>query len=497
MKLKKLSDHEITIQEIFSFEPFLNSDCLAGWSGKDHAIHKIAEMGQTEKLKKANLSDYPENLFVTVDLRLFSFRDLIADLKQHPLLKGILLFGTPRPELKTQDLEFFEENKMPLLYSSLEDAHTQLTELLELLTGMKKSNRFRHFAQSTIYCYLKEKEYSELVAFLKQKTNQDIQGEVQVLQPGCSDEQADEAGEGNCTLSLMDQIYLETGNKILLEQAVQKQNLDNIEKKYKLDFMHDLLFGNFESKEDMINRGRYWGFDLTLPHQLLVIEPHTPGKSSNPAEFLDKIQYFSCEALGCSQCQSMVGQIQDQVVLIVPEKFFKDKTINKENAFSLAGNLHKNLRKHLPNVSFAMGIGRCYSSILDLSRSFQEGKLSLELGKLIYDKNHISHFDDLGVVRLLASIDFLQLDDFYKEYLGELMAYDQQNETCLLDTLFHYFKYNGDVNAVAQKMYIHPNSLRNRLRKIEELTHTDLKDYEDLLNLSIACKIATMKQSSS
>jgi len=195
--------------------------------------------------------------------------------------------------------------------------------------------------------------------------------------------------------------------------------------------------------------------------------------------------------------QPLISEFNGQIVVIIPFTDNKDNKLNKKNILQLAHKLLKKLEITFPKLKLSMGVGRFYNSATDLCRSYQEAKNALALGKFIHEENHITHFEDLGIMRLLANLNYEQLEDFHQEYLGEIIEYDQKNETNMLSTLYMYFKQNGDINRTAEKLFIHPNSLRYRLKKIEELSEKNLQNYEDNLNLFIACKIARIRSQGS
>lgn len=118
----------------------------------------------------------------------------------------------------------------------------------------------------------------------------------------------------------------------------------------------------------------------------------------------------------------------------------------------------------------------------------------MDLGRFIQENNHITHFEDLGIIRLLSHISPDQLDDFYKEHLAVILEHDEKNDTKFLETRQMYFQQNGDLNLMAEKLFMHANTVRYRLKKIEELLDTDLQRIENRVNLSVACKIAKMRE---
>ena len=72
-----------------------------------------------------------------------------------------------------------------------------------------------------------------------------------------------------------------------------------------------------------------------------------------------------------------------------------------------------------------------------------------------------------------------------------LIAYDNKRRTALLDTLERYLAERRSVIESARELYIHPNTLRQRLGRIEELTGLDLNE-DDLLSLELAIKLARL-----
>jgi DNA-binding PucR family transcriptional regulator len=72
-----------------------------------------------------------------------------------------------------------------------------------------------------------------------------------------------------------------------------------------------------------------------------------------------------------------------------------------------------------------------------------------------------------------------------------LIAYDRKRHTALLETLERYLAERGSVVESARALFIHPNTLRQRLARIEELTGLALES-ADLLSLELAIKLARL-----
>lgn len=81
------------------------------------------------------------------------------------------------------------------------------------------------------------------------------------------------------------------------------------------------------------------------------------------------------------------------------------------------------------------------------------------------------------------------LSGFIHPMLWELKRYDEENNTDLLNTLCVFLSKSCDLNEASSLLYIHRNTLIYRLRRIEKILHTDLKDLGIRQVLSLGCKL--------
>ena len=86
---------------------------------------------------------------------------------------------------------------------------------------------------------------------------------------------------------------------------------------------------------------------------------------------------------------------------------------------------------------------------------------------------------------LLATV----LRSFRERLLGPLLAYDDQHRAELLPTLREFLACSGSWNACAAKMYVHVNTVRYRIRRIEELTGRNLSSLDDQVDFFLALRI--------
>ena len=81
--------------------------------------------------------------------------------------------------------------------------------------------------------------------------------------------------------------------------------------------------------------------------------------------------------------------------------------------------------------------------------------------------------------------------DRYRESVEALAEYDRRRGASLVETLEQYLADRGSVTASARALYVHPNTVRQRLDRIERVASLDLPD-EDLLSLELALKLARL-----
>jgi Purine catabolism regulatory protein-like family/PucR C-terminal helix-turn-helix domain/GGDEF-like domain len=90
---------------------------------------------------------------------------------------------------------------------------------------------------------------------------------------------------------------------------------------------------------------------------------------------------------------------------------------------------------------------------------------------------------------LLASVPGSVLGSFRQRLLGPLLAYDERHHAELLPTLRQFLACSGSWNACAASMYVHVNTVRYRIRRIEELTGRDLSSLDDQVDFFLALRI--------
>jgi sugar diacid utilization regulator/putative methionine-R-sulfoxide reductase with GAF domain len=143
------------------------------------------------------------------------------------------------------------------------------------------------------------------------------------------------------------------------------------------------------------------------------------------------------------------------------------------------------------DASMAVGLSNTCRGAASFPQGFEEAASAAEVGALIKDRPGVYTYDDLGPYRYVLDAEE-GVRDRHQERLGRLVEYDQRRGTELLQTLEVYLESRGNIVRTARTVYAHPNTLRQRLARIEQLSGFDL-EHEDWLSLGIAIKLVKLR----
>ncbi len=271
----------------------------------------------------------------------------------------------------------------------------------------------------------------------------------------------------------------------ILVELTQQQEMIKREHKYKDEFIRDLLFGNFDNMNEIQKIGKLWDYNFALPYAVLVLEPRH-GSNTQEGDMLNLRDQLE-KAIAAAIAGSIVGVLGDVLVALIP---CKDHELPSwKNHVRKA---YKTLVPLFADHAFYTGVGKLNGKADKLYRGYQQAKVALELGKMVHSTYQPVFFDELGAIRLFYNLNERDLNEFFQEVLGPLEKHDRENNGQLLLTLWHYLSANCESSIITEKLFIHRNTLRYRLQKIEKLLDVSLGDEEKKFNIHAALKVAAI-----
>jgi PucR C-terminal helix-turn-helix domain/GGDEF-like domain/GAF domain len=125
-------------------------------------------------------------------------------------------------------------------------------------------------------------------------------------------------------------------------------------------------------------------------------------------------------------------------------------------------------------------------------RRMREAADAASIGRSLSADGGAVSYQQLGAYRYLVHLELDETpNDRYGQAVEELIEYDQRRHAQLVETLECFLGARCSVAASARSLFIHPNTVRQRLDRIERITGLDLRE-EDLLSLELALKVARL-----
>lgn len=134
-----------------------------------------------------------------------------------------------------------------------------------------------------------------------------------------------------------------------------------------------------------------------------------------------------------------------------------------------------------------VGIGTIVTGIKDLSKSFKEAQVALEVGKVFDDEKSIISYDNLGIARLIYQLPTTLCEMFLREVFKKGSIESLDHET--LFTIQKFFENNLNVSETSRKLFVHRNTLVYRLEKIKKITGLDLREFDHAIVFKVALMV--------
>jgi DNA-binding PucR family transcriptional regulator len=257
-------------------------------------------------------------------------------------------------------------------------------------------------------------------------------------------------------------------------------------------FLAAVLRRDVTDRGDIVARGAELGADLAGGGAVVVVRAHhyAPAEDDWRARVL-----AACErAARASAPGSLAGVIDTpqegagQVVVLVPAE--ADVDVRR-----VADAVGRELRTALHGFTYAIGHSRPATDAVDLYRAGNEALLAANVAEAVPagddDGPAVLAFEDTGAYRLLLpamSEDAAELQRFYAETIAPLVAYDEQYETELVQTLETFLDADGNVAGTAQRLFTHRHTVRYRLERVRDLTGLDVSSTDGREKLGLGLK---------
>lgn len=239
------------------------------------------------------------------------------------------------------------------------------------------------------------------------------------------------------------------------------------------NFIKNLLLDNL-LLIDIYSRAKKLHIPADVKRVVLIVEADT-GKDNNVLEIVRN-------GTGSSG-KDFVTAVDENNVIIVKE--LSDEEGNREidkAAESVIVSLEK---EGISQVHIAYGT--IVGEIKEVSRSYKEAKMALDVGKIFFGERNIVAYSELGIGRLIYQLPIPLCKMFIKEIFSGKSPDDFDEET--LTTINKFFENSLNVSETSRQLFIHRNTLVYRLDKLQKSTGLDLRVFEDAITFKIALMV--------
>ena len=257
--------------------------------------------------------------------------------------------------------------------------------------------------------------------------------------------------------------------------AFQIQNLlVAYKERYDKDnFIKNLLLDNL-LLVDIYNRAKKLHIDTNVRRIVFLIETKNE-KDTNALE--------TVKGLFASKTKDFITQVDEKNIILVKEVKSNEDYEDMDKTAKVILDMLNTEAMTMVHVAY----GTIVSEIKDVSRSYKEAKMALDVGKIFYSDQHVIAYSNLGIGRLIYQLPMPLCKMFIKEIFGEKSPDEFDDET--IATINKYFEHSLHVTETSRQLYIHRNTLVYRLDKLEKSTGLDLRVFDDAITFKIALMV--------
>ncbi|MBB6023157.1 purine catabolism regulator [Paenibacillus sp. JGP012] len=270
--------------------------------------------------------------------------------------------------------------------------------------------------------------------------------------------------------------------QFLEEKMVRSQN----------ELIQDLMNGHIQQEEQartrmglrLLVKGQYWfaGGVLEIEHRM-----KGTGRERMEANHQD-ILVLLRSLLKKNHLTSLLMLKNNQIYLCCAKE--ESRTSSRQQLMQVLEGITQHIKRfagtNLKQVEIHAGFGRLRNQLTPLKHSLQEAYQVIEVARSVKPMKHVHFYDRMGIYQMLKAMPPSLLQSFAMDHLGVLMEHDRNHQLRLVETLHAYLSNFGSKRDAAAQLFVHRQTLYNRLEKLEELLGPDYMQQDKRLCLEMA-----------
>lgn len=239
------------------------------------------------------------------------------------------------------------------------------------------------------------------------------------------------------------------------------------------NFVKNLLLDNL-LLVDIYNRSKKLHIEVEARRIVFLIETRNE-KDINALEIVRSL--FSGKA------KDFITAVDEKDIIVVKE-------LKPEEGYEEMDKVAKTMLDMLNSEAMSsvhISYGTIVNEIKDVSRSYKEAKMALDVGKIFYEEKKIVGYNNLGIGRLIYQLPLSLCKMFISEIFDGKSPDEFDEET--LTTINKFFENSLNVSETSRQLYIHRNTLVYRLDKLQKASNLDIRIFDDAITFKIALMV--------
>ena len=239
------------------------------------------------------------------------------------------------------------------------------------------------------------------------------------------------------------------------------------------NFIKNLLLDNL-LLVDIYNRAKKLHIDTEVRRVVFIVETNRD-KDGNELERIRSI--FG------GKTKDFVTAVDEKNIIVVKEVAENEGYEELNKTAEVIVNLFRSDAENDIHVAYGTIVGE----IKEVSRSYKEARMALDVGKIFFEDKDVIAYSTLGIGRLIYQLPIPLCKMLIKEIFDGKSPDEFDEET--ITTINKFFENSLNVSETSRQLYIHRNTLVYRLDKLQKATGLDLRVFEDAITFKIALMV--------
>lgn len=271
----------------------------------------------------------------------------------------------------------------------------------------------------------------------------------------------------------------------IMTAILEEKDMDIIIEKY----IKDIIFDTYDNESLMIERGRPLG--ILIEENFYISMNLSFPKGFEPKQ--KDIDNLARTGKALAHFISHYSEVSYDVQLFMKNHIsviFESRSseaIHKNLVFIEKEALNQ-LQYYLPDISVKIGFGTIEKNLQGIKHTYFNSLKAVRTGNLFHPDERVYYYEDMEMYCILNNIVTDNTNEFSQKILNKITSKEARN------TLNVYYECNANIEKTAKQLFMHKNTIKYRLQKVQEMTGLDIKNHNDNFKLYLAVLIDKIHQ---